>query len=351
MECRDTRLEVEEVVEVRYDTGIMDIMLVTTKDQWKKGDTGDAQAEFLQSFEYGECLKSSLREVGRIQMKEENQLHNLQYISQRLPFGFHYIYIPRAVVSRAEIETCIGFAREKRVSFIRLESLTHIPLEGLLFYPVENRQPQYSWVVSLTSPTEELLDAMHEKTRYNIRLAERKGVAVKQEKNMNVFWALHEETFSRHELKSYPKSYFEALLDLPSVIQLNAYSAEKPIATVLLLHHSRRMTYLFGASSYVDRQFMAPYLMQWHAMQYARGHGCIEYDFWGIARPSDQEHETEKTSCFNGFCWEKKHRFNGITRFKVGFGGALRSYPQAVDIVLNPLMYRVYRMMRREIKR
>ena len=73
--------------------------------------------------------------------------------------------------------------------------------------------------------------------------------------------------------------------------------------------------------------------------------GCKYYDFWGIA-PVMKEGEG-KVTCFNNFCWQADHTWTGITRFKTGFGGSIREYPHAVDIVLNKWKYKIYKIARK----
>jgi lipid II:glycine glycyltransferase (peptidoglycan interpeptide bridge formation enzyme) len=101
---------------------------------------------------------------------------------------------------------------------------------------------------------------------------------------------------------------------------------------------------LHGASSNEERNLMAPYLLQWEGIKLAKQLGCKYYDFWGI---SPAPRAGEASTCFHNLCWSATHRWTGVTRFKAGFGGSVKEYPQAVDVVLSGWKYGVYRLVRK----
>lgn len=253
---------------------------------------------------------------------------------------FRYAYVPRAqVVTDAHIAEL----KAKGVHWVRVEGAVDTKEKTV---DTRCRQPQTTLVFDLTQEEHVLLEQMHKKTRYNIRLAERKGVTVRRETNIDVFWQLNTETTERDAFKSHGKAYYEQFLAMPMCDQFTAYVDDTPIASIITVLHGGTMTYVHGASSNSHRNLMAPYLLQWRAMQYARGEGATAYDFWGIAQ-THAEGTLSKETCYNGYCWDVTHPWTGITRFKVGFGGDVVNYPDAQDVILSPVMYRLYTLMHR----
>jgi lipid II:glycine glycyltransferase (peptidoglycan interpeptide bridge formation enzyme) len=254
---------------------------------------------------------------------------------------FRYGYIPRV---NAVTDDVIGLLRVYSLHWLRVEGALQTAATTI---PTHARQPQTTLVLDLGHTEEALLEQMHSKTRYNIRLAERKGVTIREGKNPDIFTTLNAETTQRDGFKSHDAAYYAAFLDIQGVRQFTAYNTEgTPIATILTISTPSAMTYIHGASSNTDRQLMAPYLLQWHAIQEAKHAGCTEYDFWGIA-PIFPQGTAPKETCYNGYCWTVTHPWTGITRFKVGFGGHVVSYPDAQDVVLRPRMYRLYQYIHR----
>jgi len=189
---------------------------------------------------------------------------------------------------------------------------------------------------------------MHPKTRYNIHLATRKGVVVKEKKDIEIFWELNKKTTERDEFKSHDKKYYQKMLEQSFCHQLIAYHNDQPIASNILIVYNGTATYLHGASGNVSRNLMAPYLLQWEGIKLAKSLGCIKYDFWGI---SPQAKTGEPSTCFHNFCWMLNHRWTGVTRFKAGFGGEYVEYPQAFEIPLNKFKFKLYCLAKKILKR
>jgi len=181
---------------------------------------------------------------------------------------------------------------------------------------------------------------MHPKTRYNIGLAERKGVIVAKnvrrtpQDDFRVFWQLLEETSAREGFSLHPREYYEKLLGVSSHAFSNELFFARHQNTVLaaaLVNFYRSSTsigvatYLHGGSLRDHRELMAPQLLHWEIIKEAKRHGFAQYDFCGI----------------------DKDRWPGLTRFKLGFGGEIVEYPHSVDIVYRPMWYGAYRIGRR----
>lgn len=199
-------------------------------------------------------------------------------------------------------------ARELRLNFGTDERNLHKAPRDLL--------PADTVLVDLTPSDDVLLARMHAKTRYNLRLARRRGVVVEERgmAGLPTWYGLYLETAARNRFEPMPFSYFEALL------AEKARGSTSPVMTRLLVaRHGRdalagllvaiapsRATYLYGASTRARSELMAPYALQWAAMQLARTSGCRDYDMFGASPRS-----------------ETPHPLAGVHRFKIGFGGEL----------------------------
>ncbi|MDD3038284.1 peptidoglycan bridge formation glycyltransferase FemA/FemB family protein [Bacteroides sp.] len=179
-----------------------------------------------------------------------------------------------------------------------------------------NILPANTIVVDLTPDEEMILARMKPKTRYNIKLAQRKGVEVRSEgiEALDVWYKLYTETALRNGLHLNDMSYFHSVLaskmECPDrkvqVKLLIAYFDDIPLAAMFLVLSAHRATYLYGASSSQMRNLMPTYVLQWRAMQLAKMNRCSEYDMFGIAPYADTSHP-----------------MYGLYKFKHGFGGEI----------------------------
>ena len=193
---------------------------------------------------------------------------------------------------------------------------------------------------------------MHQKTRYNIRLAEKRGVTVKESSNINEFLKLNSETTARDKFKSHPDNYYRTMFKVLGVNQqsttnnqqcvaklFTAYFKNKAIASNIVIFFADTANYIHGASSNEHRNLMAPHLLQWEVIKYAKSQGYKWYDFWGI-NPS------VGTGCDPSY-----HKsWQGITRFKRGFvsekTGKEITYPGCYDLIFQPKWYNLYKIVK-----
>jgi lipid II:glycine glycyltransferase (peptidoglycan interpeptide bridge formation enzyme) len=324
----------------------MEVKFCKNREDWSS--SLEQENEFLQSFDWGEFKKDAGEEVIRIQVLEKDELKNqFQGILTDLKI-VKYLYLPRIKFrNKEELEKVIDFLKKQKIDFVRVESTENLPISGLEVKKVKNRQPETTWVLDINKSEEDLLSTMHSKTRYNINLASRKGVQIKESEDVEIFWNLVRKTSERQSIKSHNKLYYEKMLALPFVSQIVAFEeGGTPIASNIMIDWKDEKIYLHGASDYEYRKSMAPYLLQWYSIKQAKDKGQNFYDFWGVA-PVEKQTENFGDNCFNGWCWDDKHSWAGVTRFKVGFGGQLKTYPSANDIVLNKFKYLIYEMARK----
>lgn len=311
----------------------MNIREITMQADWKPQTT-----EFLQSWEWGEFQRAT----GKIPIRLDIDGVQVQGFVHNLPFGLRYVYIPRVVISN--LESVISFLRQRGNMFVRLEPANTLDQELVTRYPLpftRCRQPQHTLLLDLSKSEEQLLSEMHSKTRYNIRLAERKGVEIREGKNIDWFWNLNTETTARDGFTSHGKAYYKKMLEMPACHQLTALYEGKPIATQIYIAYNGTCTYLHGASSNEYRNVMAPYLLQWHSIQFAKKFGNTAYDFWGVAAPQ------EEGKTFHTYTWNESDKLSNVTRYKAGFGGIVKSYPDACEVPLKPILYRLFRFLKK----
>ena len=297
--------------------------------------------EFLQSWDYGEFLKSIGRNILRI---KDNDLQS-QCIVSKTKLGIKSVYLPRVDLRQNSVDKLLNYFNNNNYSFIQIEATNTLEIPNKFKYKkIENLQTPDTLILDTTKSEEELLADMHQKTRYNIKLARKKGVEIKYDKNGEVYWNLHLQTIERDNFVSHSKKYIEELLKLNSTYQVSAYNQNNAIAGAILLRHQDTLYYFFGASSNEDRNLMAPYLLHWEIIKLAKKLDCKYYDFWGMAEFTNENDKAGE--CKHGLCWKKDHPFAGVSNFKAGFGGKPKTYPEAVEIILNPFKYKLYKLIK-----
>lgn len=185
-----------------------------------------------------------------------------------------------------------------------------------------HQQPDATIMVDLRLPLDDILNQMHTKGRYNIRLAEKKGIVVEQSADVYAFTQLIKKTSDRDGFTPpTPKTYETFLRNLPGSFLLLAYAPgiDAPIGGLMGVIWNGTGVYYYGGSDHEHRALMAPYAMQWTAMQFCKLQGCHSYDLFGIA-PSDAV----------------DHPWSGVTDFKRKFGGTVITYPPEQQIILRP---------------
>lgn len=204
-------------------------------------------------------------------------------------------------------------------------------------------QPPRTVTIDLTPAEDELLARMKQKTRYNIRLAEKKGVTVREgtADDLPAFIRLMQITGRRDQFGIHDPAYYRTAYELFAPRDAALWLAEfegRPLAGVMVFASGRSAAYLYGASSDEERQRMPAYAAQWAAICWAKVRGCTTYDMWGIPDAGEEELEANFTERQDGL-WP-------VYRFKRGFGGEIRRTVGAADRVYNPMLHRLYAWQR-----
>ncbi len=352
----------------------MEIRLINNQVEWDSALKKANFSHFQQFWHWGEVLKVEGKQLERLAVVENGSIvacAQIEYMA--LPFGWQYALCTKgpAVMYKVEgskykvYELLAKYLKNKNCVFSRFEPAEDLRFKISNFRLVKtiDLSPATTVILDLTKPFDDILAGMEKKTRYGIRQAESKGVIVKQEKNFDLFWNLMQKTSSRQELRLHSKKHYELIFAAPNCRQLTAYKDTTPVAAALFWGEADTFTYLFAASDYVFHDLQAPYLIQKEAILLGQQLGFKKYDLFGIAPPlchpdiaggiSVQSNATEISrgepprNDSKEYEYDRKHQYAGITKFKLGFGGAIESEPGTFDVVLKPGSYWLYSFIRK----
>ncbi len=321
-------------------------MSTVTLKEWKTFITNHPEAHLLQTGEWGE-LKTAF---GWTPFHFITNNAGAQVLLKKLPFGFTVAYLPKGPVGKfldEDWQEIFSVCRGNKAIFIKIEqddveSRAVVEADGIHHWQKNTKsiQPRRTILVDLSGTEEEIMARMKQKCRYNIRLAEKKGIVVKETENIEKYYALMIATGKRDDFGIHTKDYYQKAFDIfhkeKACALLIAEFEKKPLAGLLVFRHGKRAWYLYGASNEEERNRMPTYLLQWEAMRWAKKLGCTEYDLWGVPDENEEMLESEFESRSDGL-W-------GVYRFKRGFGGKLFRSTPAMDIVFNPFLYRLYQV-------
>lgn len=314
-------------------------MIVSLTD-WNRFLANHPNAHLLQTGEWGELKRG----FGWKAVRVISENVGVQILFRRLPLGFTIGYIPKANVASSLWSEIDSVCKQNRAIFLKLEpdSWADSPLpagDGLgVRESPHNIQPPRTILVNIKDNEDAILARMKQKTRYNIRLAEKKGVVVRAWDDLEAFHKMMlltsgRDGFGVHSLEYYKRAY--ELLHPKNMCEILVAEYEgKPLAALFVARYGHRAYYLYGASTDEERNRMPTYLLQWEAMKWAKARGCEEYDLWGVPDEDEATLEVNFETRRDGL-W-------GVYRFKRGFGGELKRAVQAMDRVYNPPLYKLY---------
>jgi peptidoglycan pentaglycine glycine transferase (the first glycine) len=185
--------------------------------------------------------------------------------------------------------------------------------------------------LDLSGSEEDWLARMKQKTRYNLRLAQKKGVSVREvgEESFSDLYRMYAETSVRDGFVIRPQEYYARVWrtyrQAGMAVCLMAEAEGQPVAGLILMHFAGKAWYLYGMSTQAHRERMPNYLLQWEAMRIAKMNNCLQYDLWGAPDIFDESDSM----------W-------GVFRFKEGLGGRVVRTLGAWDYTPNRLFYQIY---------
>ena len=273
-----------------------------------------------------------------------------QILFRRLPLGLTLGYMPKPVFSFQQAAGSDEFWKEvdkickqNRAVFLKIEpddweeqspDTWHVALRT----SPHNIQPPRTITISIKEEDEQILARMKPKCRYNIRLAEKKGITIRTWDDISAFHEMMTVTGGRDNFGVHSREYYQRAYELfhsKGTCELLVAEFEgKPLAALMVFANGKRAWYVYGASNDQERNRMPTYLLQWEAIRWAKARGCEEYDLWGVPDENEETLEAQFESRHDGL-W-------GVYRFKRGFGGMVKRAAQAVDRVYNPLLYWAY---------
>ncbi|OQY22259.1 MAG: hypothetical protein B6I35_06510 [Anaerolineaceae bacterium 4572_32.2] len=314
-------------------------------------------AHVLQTSQWGALKTQFGWDVERVGLTQEGELiAGAQVLYRRLPLGLGRLaYVPKGPLVdwtaegqlAALLSLLDGAARSRAAVALTLEpDLPDEPahrerLRALGFRPSPfgSVQPRRTLIVDIASDQDSILAAMKSKTRYNTRLASRRGVTVREaaEADLPAFHALMSATAERDSFGAHSPAYYEAAYRLFApqgrARLLLAEVEGEAAAAAMVFALPPRSWYFYGASGNAHREKMPSYLLQWEAMRWAKSEGCATYDLYGVPDEDVEKLEAEFTGRRDGL-WP-------VYRFKRGFGGRLTRSVGAWDRVYAPLRYRL----------
>jgi lipid II:glycine glycyltransferase (peptidoglycan interpeptide bridge formation enzyme) len=314
----------------------------------------------LQSWEWGEARRKTGIEVLRVGEFNVGNRHacSLQNIFQlsfhKIPFTNYKIgYLPRSVFPSKEVlEFLKQEGKERKCIFIKIEpyvkksEIRNPKSETNSKFQILNSKlqiiksshplfPNWTIMMDLTRSEEELLKNMKPKTRYNIHLAEKRGVTVCEMTNnqgFEIFSKLYFKTCKRQKYFGHDYHYhrlvFETLKDKIAHI-LVAFYKNTPLSAYEIFIFNDVLYYPYGGSSLEYRNFMGANLLMWEAVKFGKKMGAKLFDMWGSLPPNYSQNDP----------WA------GFTRFKEGYGGKFVELVGSYDLVINKSLYSLYNLI------
>lgn len=328
-------------------------MPVLSSKEWDEFLEKYPNAHILQTSKWGELKSQFGWEI--VHVAEGST--GAQILFRRL-FSFSIAYIPKGPVGddwNPIISSIHQECKKRRAILLIIEpdmwesgdnyaGLSFLDRQNLKGFRIgeQSIQPRRTIVVGIGKADDQILSAMKQKTRYNIRLAEKKGIRVRMSSDLACFNNLMQVTGSRDNFAVHHASYYDAAFRLfepqGNCAILIAEFNHEPLASLMVFRQGNRAWYFYGASSDQHRELMPAYLLQWEAIKWARQRGCLTYDLWGVPDEDETTLEANFTSNNQGL-W-------GVYRFKRGFGGVLKRSVGSIEYEYYPLLCKLYRYRR-----
>lgn len=268
----------------------------------------------------------------------------------KAPFNFNVGYIPRVDINKLNLAEIARIGLENKCIYIKVdpenlhsEISTLEQLKNGEDYKVVLSSPihiQNNLILDLTQPAEQLLAGFKPKHRYNLKVAQKKGVTVTVDSSENafeIFYSLFVDTVKRQNYfgrsKVYLKNVFDSFKD--EVLIFTAYYDKEAIVSWFLIKQNDTLYYVYGGSSDKNKNVMAPYAVIWSIIEYAKQNDLKYLDFFGITPDKNSDPLSDESYT------------EGYSRFKIGFGGKIIRYADTVDIVLYPKIYSILKLLGR----
>ena len=333
----------------------MKLLQEQDKENYKNFLKNHPRCNFQQSLEWGEVKTNWKKEVILSLDENENIIGSLCIWIRKIPIFGNLMYSTRGPICDIYNEKVIKdltdganeLAKKYNAFVLRIEP--DILKKDDKFREIAEKvgfkikddskdfkdeiQPRFVFRLNIKNKTEdEIFQNFHSKTRYNIRLAIKKGVVIREgsKDDLKDFYKIMIETGQRDDFIIRSLEYFEKMYDClaPEHMKLlMAYHENKPIAGIIPIMYGNKVWYLYGASSNSYRNLMPNYLLQWTMIKEAIQRGADIYDFRGVSGVVDENHPQY-----------------GLYRFKKGFGAEFTEFIGEVYIPYKKLTYKMYKL-------
>jgi lipid II:glycine glycyltransferase (peptidoglycan interpeptide bridge formation enzyme) len=320
------------------------------REIWNDFVATHPESPVLQTFEWGEIKSLYGWKPLRLGVIDNGELRaGVSILKREIPLIKRSIfYAPRgpvvdfkdleafdllikAVKYKADQHKAIVFKMDPDLSEKNVGAVLAVKKAGFDFVH-KQIQPRTTFVLDLEPSLKSILMGFDEKTRYNVRLADKRGVTVVEDasvEGVNEFYRIFQETAHRDVFLIHPLSYYqrvrEVLVESGKGTVFFAYYQGVPIAAVFNFAFGRKVWYMYGASLSKYRNVMPNHALHWHVIKWAKENGYKKYDLWGV--PSSPSPD---------------HPLFGVYRFKRGFGGKLVKNVGMCDLPLNSFLYQFF---------
>lgn len=323
----------------------MDTKIIENKKTWENFLNKHFEANFLQSWFWGEFHESLGRKIFRVGFFINKNLEGVCFCYIETSKRAKYLVVPGGPILdwnnnkliREFVSTIKKVATENQCIFARVRpQLVNDTFARKIFSDIGFKNAPMYLHAELTSqldilkPEDELLANMRKTTRYEIKKAISLGIKISDKydsKTSSLFIKLQDETAKRQKFVPFSKNFltqqFEIFIKKDLAKLYTAKHDNKVLAQAFVIFYGAEAVYHYGASTNKEgRKFPGAYLIQWEAIKEARKRGMSRYNFWGVAPENS-----------------KDHRFSGLSLFKRGFGGVDVAYLPAQDLVIDRKRY------------
>ena len=341
----------------------MQILTENDKKAYKEFLENNERCNFQQSIEWGKVKQAWKNEIVLSKDNEGKIVGAISVLIRKMPVFGNFMYISRGPICNIHDKVVLQDLTEglkllaKKYKAFTLKWEPDIKSDDLEFRKIatelgfkikddakdfsEGIQPRYVFRLNLKDKTkDEIFAEFHQKTRYNIRLATKKGVVIREGKREDLkdFHKIMEITGKRDDFMIRPLSYFEKMYDelAPEHFKLMmAYTSDgEPISGIIDIIYGNKIWYLYGASSNAHRNLMPNYLLQWDMIKYSIEHKKDMYDFRGVVGIVDESHPQY-----------------GLYRFKKGFNAEFTEFIGELYINYKPITYKMYKISEKIYKK
>lgn len=313
----------------------MDLQEVTES---QKREYNTTVTHIMQSWQWGEFRKKLGLPLLRFAIFKNGKIAKaFQLTLHKIPFTNKFVgYLPKGPLPDKELALSLEIIGKKyNCAFIKVEPNIEDDNSLYKIYPKFIPSPKtlftrYNFVIDLTKSEEELLKAMHPKTRYNIRLAQKKGVKVEvrtDDKAFDIYQKLYFQTTKRQGYHGHNTDYhqkvWQTLKQSDMARILIGFYNKKPLTAWLLVNFKDTLYYPYGGSSNEHRELMHSNLVAWEAIRLGKKLNLKQFDMWGALGPKANPNDP----------------WMGFHRFKQGYGGKLVRYIGTYDLIFDDPLY------------